>query len=104
MLSAVEQKVATPPEATAEAPEAMDPGPVATVRLMVSSLPVFEPVSMLPKLSSTRREGAQGAPAVPWSAGSVVKTTLVGAAGLMIVAGVEVAVVMLRLPSVAVKV
>ena len=53
-------KVATPPEAAAEAPEAMVPGPQATVRLMVSALPVFDPVSTLPNVSSTDDGEAQG--------------------------------------------
>ena len=48
MSRIVELKVATPPEAVAEAPEAMVPGPVATLRLIVSAWPVFEPVSTLP--------------------------------------------------------
>ena len=43
-------------------------------------------------------------PAVPEVGGSVVKTTLSGAAGLMTVGVTEVAVVSDRLPSVAVKV
>ena len=48
MWRTVEEKVATPPEAVADAPDAMVPGPLATVRLIVSLLPVFEPVSTLP--------------------------------------------------------
>ena len=47
MSRMVEAKVATPPEALTEAPEAMAPGPLS-VRLIVSLLPVFEPVSTLP--------------------------------------------------------
>ena len=105
MLIVVDENVAVPFEAVAEAPDAMVPGPVATVRLMVSPLPVLGLVSMLPKLSSTPTVNEPSAvPAVPLEGGPEVKTTLLGAAGLMTVAGVEVAVAMLRDPSVAVKV
>ncbi len=95
MLRIVELNVATPFEATAEAPEAMVPGPELTVRLMVSPLPVFEPVSTLPLASSTETVNEPRAdPAVPVVGGSALKTTLVGAPGAITVAGEEVAVVM----------
>ena len=81
MSRIVELKVATPPEAVAEAPEAMVPGPVATVRLIVSLLPVFEPVSTLPLASSTETaKELRADPAVPVVGGSALKTTLVGVA------------------------
>ena len=74
----VELKVATPPEAVAESLRAMLPGPVAMLRLIVSVLPVFEPVSTLPLASSTQTVNELRAdPAVPVVGGSALKTTLV---------------------------
>ena len=82
----------------------MVPGPVATVRLIVSPLPVLAPVSTLPKVSSTfTTKLVSAVPAVPVAGGSVVKTTLAGAAGLIVMAP-DVAVVIDRLPSLAVRV
>ncbi len=105
MLRIVELNVATPFEATAEAPEAMVPGPVATLRLMVSAWPVFEPVSTLPNVSSTEAaKEVKAVPAVPVVGGAVLKTTLEGVVGAITVGGEEVAVVSDREVSVAVRV
>src|SRR5271166_191275 len=99
----VELKVATPPEAVAEAPEAMEPGPEATVRLIVSAWPRLVPVSTLPNVSSTEAaKEPRAVPAVPVVGGAVLKTTLEGVVGAITVGGVEVAVVSDRVVSVAV--
>ena len=88
MLRTVEENVATPFEAVADAPEAMEPGPVATVRLIMSLLPALEPVSTLPKVSSTETANeVRLDPAVPAVGGAVEKTTLLGAAGVTVTTG-----------------
>ena len=95
-------KVATPPTAVTESvpPKVQD-----EVRVIESVAPVLPAVSTLPFASSTETAKlVRAVPAAPVAGGSVVKTTLLGAAGVTVVAGLLVAVVMDLVESVAVKV
>jgi hypothetical protein len=94
-------KVATPPVAVTES---VPPRVQLEVRAIVSVEPV--PVAIrLPYWSSTETAKlASVAPAVVVAGGSTVKTTLLAAAGVTVVAGLLVAVIRVREVSVAVRV
>jgi hypothetical protein len=104
VLADIVLKLATPPDAATVVVPDKEPGPEATVSATVSVASVPEVIT-LPKVSSTEALNVvQVDPAVALVGGSVVKTTLLAAAGLTVVAGVEATVVRVLLLSVAVRV